>query len=97
MSSARPQISDEVLNRTLEEMVRAVGRRIENRGKGAYYSPHEGLGIIAEEYHELLEAVRGDDVVHVASEAMDIAVGCIFLVASFLQKEEDLKTKSLNS
>lgn len=91
MSFTRPQVTDEILNRTLEEMVRAAGSRIEKKGKGAFVSNHEGLGIIAEEYHELLEAVRSNDPVEVASEAMDVAVGCIFLVASLLQKEEDLK------
>jgi NTP pyrophosphatase (non-canonical NTP hydrolase) len=91
MSFIRPQVTDEILNRTLEEMVRAVGGRIEQKGKGAFVSNHEGLGIIAEEYHELLEAVRSNDPVEVASEAMDVAVGCIFLVASLLQKEEDLR------
>jgi NTP pyrophosphatase (non-canonical NTP hydrolase) len=91
MSFTRPQVTDEILNRTLEEMVRAAGSRIEKKGMGAFVSNHEGLGIIAEEYHELLEAVRSNDPVEVASEAMDVAVGCIFLVASLLQKEADLK------
>jgi NTP pyrophosphatase (non-canonical NTP hydrolase) len=72
-------------------MVRAAGNRIERKGKGAFVSNHEGLGIIAEEYHELLKAVRSNDPVEVAAEAMDVAIGCLFLVASLLQKEEDFK------
>ena len=91
MSFKRPEVSDEILNKTLEELVRNAGKRIETKGKHAFISNHEGLGIIAEEYHELIEAVRSNDPVEVASEAMDIAVGCVFLVASLLQKEEDIK------
>lgn len=90
MSFVRPQVSDENLNKALEEMVRAVGKRLEDKGRGAFVSHHEGLGIITEEYTELVLAVQQNDPVDVASEAMDVAVGAVFLLASMFQKESDL-------
>lgn len=46
---------------------------------GHLASSHEGLGLIEEERHELVEAVRSNDVVNVRSEARDVAVVALFL------------------
>lgn len=87
----RPQVSDEILLQTIEALTVNLGRKIEKHGRGAYSGNHETLGIIAEEYHELVEAVRQNDPVDVASELMDVAVGAIFGVASMMEKEERIK------
>jgi hypothetical protein len=87
----RPQLSDEVLLKTIEAMTVAMGRKIERHGRGAYMSNHEALGIITEEYHELIDAVQSNDPVEVANETMDVAVGCLFALASQIEKEERIK------
>jgi len=59
-------------------------RRLLKHGPGAYAGPHEILGTIAEEYDELLDAVRSNVDADTAAELLDIAVGCVFGVASLL-------------
>lgn len=61
--------------------------RIEQKGSHSYASNHEALGLITEEYYELLKAVRKNDNENVKEELVDIAVGCIFALASMIQKE----------
>jgi NTP pyrophosphatase (non-canonical NTP hydrolase) len=59
-----------------------LDRRLAQHGHGSYIGPHEALGIITEEYDELLDAVRSNDHSQVEKELIDIAVGCLFGVAS---------------
>jgi NTP pyrophosphatase (non-canonical NTP hydrolase) len=87
----RPEVSDEILLKAIEALTVNLGRKIEKHGRGAYVGNHETLGIVAEEYHELVEAVRQNDPVDVANELMDVAVGALFGVASMMEKEERIK------
>lgn len=86
----RIQVTDEILLKTLEQVTIAVAQKIEKHGRGAYVSSHETLGIVAEEYHELVEAVRQNDPSEIATESLDVAVACIFGVASQFAKEAEL-------
>lgn len=87
----RPQLSDVILLQAIESLTVGMGTRIENKGRGAFLSNHEMLGIVAEEYHELVEAVRQNDAVDVANELADIAVACLFSLASMLESEAQIK------
>ena len=87
----RPQVSDSVLLQAIESVTVNTGKRIENKGRGAFLSNHEMLGIIAEEYHELIEAVRQNDPVEVANELTDVAIACVFSIASMLEREAQIK------
>lgn len=87
----RPEVSDKVLLGAIEALTVNIGRRIEEKGRGAFLSSHETLGIVTEENYELIEAVKGNDPVQVAEELMDIAVSCVFGVASMMVKEAELK------
>jgi NTP pyrophosphatase (non-canonical NTP hydrolase) len=51
------------------------------KGDGAFSSPHEILGAITEEYHELVEAVRHNIPEQVQHELKDLAVLAIFGLA----------------
>lgn len=82
MSLNRPQVSDEVLLKAIEIVTHHVGLRIQKHGRGAFASNHEGLGVMAEEYHELMEAVKNNDDQNYAEEMIDLAVGGIFGLAS---------------
>ena len=65
------------------ELVEHVKHRLAKHGHGAHASPHEILGVITEEYQELVEAVRDDDnPQRFVDELFDIGVACIFGVAS---------------
>jgi NTP pyrophosphatase (non-canonical NTP hydrolase) len=87
----RPQISDAVLLQTIEALTVNMGRRIEEKGRGAFASPHEMLGVIAEEYHELIEAVRLNSAVDIGGELADIAVACLFSIATMIEADIQIK------
>ncbi len=46
---------------------------------GAYESTHEALGVIVEEYHELVEAIRKGASESIRMEAIDLAVAAVRL------------------
>lgn len=68
-----------------------LNRRLIKHGDASFAGKHEGLGTIAEEYHELVEAVRSNQPGAVVSEAIDVAVGCLWLAATLLEKHPDCK------
>lgn len=81
--SNRKQLSDTDFNLAVKDIQREVAFRANQKGPGSFASTHEALGIIQEEYHELVEAIHEpgdhDQVVH---ELTDIAVACVFAIAS---------------
>lgn len=56
-----------VLSLMLTEMADASTRY------GPFRSSHEGLGVLTEEYHELVEAVRANDLLAIRREAIQIS------------------------
>ena len=72
--------------------------RLAQKGRGSFIGSHETLGIIAEEYDELKDAVRSDDPQEVERELVDIAVACILGIASRYQNakaaDEEMAKKS---
>lgn len=83
----RPELTNELLLKAIEETTVAVGRMVDKHGLGAYISNHEALGIITEEYQELVDAVRSNDPVDIANEILDIAAACVKSIASMLDRE----------
>ena len=80
---------------TAFDMVRSnMARAIEKHGNGAYVGAHEALGILTEEYDELIGAVRSDDPVQVEKELMDVAQVAIFGIASGIEQSEH-RTKGI--
>lgn len=55
--------------------------RLETKGYGSFVSSHEVLGMIAEEYEELLDAVHDNDWDQLDKELLDLAVGATFSLA----------------
>ncbi len=86
----RPEVSFDELKALAGEVFGAVNYRIERHGRGAFAGPHEGLGVITEEFHELVDAVRSNDPKEVQKEAMDVLVGCLWLIASSRMKDRTL-------
>jgi hypothetical protein len=61
--------------------------RLLKHGKKSFIGPHEVLGVIEEEMHELREAVRSNKRKEVIAELLDVGVGAIFGVASLIAME----------
>lgn len=66
--------------------------RVQQYGDHGYASVHEILGLITEEYKELIDAVQEDkseDKHKIYGELIDIAVGCVWACMSIGQKTID--------
>ncbi len=60
----------------------ALKFRLHQKGSHGWVSSHEALGIITEEFHELVGAVQSNDIEEFEKECLDLAVACVFAVAS---------------
>jgi len=78
----RPQITEEQVDQAIDVVRFAIKRRLAQKGWGAFVSRHEILGILEEERHEMIEAVHHETQERLSEELIDIAVGCVFGVAS---------------
>jgi len=78
----RKQVSPEIVDSVGDDMKMSVIHRLEQKGYGGFASIHEILGIIAEEYKELIDAVQANDIEGVMNELKDIGVACHFGIAS---------------
>ena len=68
-------------------------RRLEQKGDHCFASVHETLGIITEEYWELIEAVKSDNAKKVEDELIDLAVGAIIGIIGMSKKASKSLTK----
>lgn len=82
----RAQVTDAKIEAALEAAASAVRsavlKRIAKHGRGLFVGKMEGLGVVTEEYHELIDACRSNNLRDVRDEAMDVAVGALWLYAS---------------
>lgn len=83
-SCTRPAVGEREIDLALAAISASLDRRLTKHGPGAYAGQHEILGVIAEEYDELKDAIRANSDADTAAELIDIAVGCVFGVASLL-------------
>ena len=76
----RTQITQRQIDSALIILKKKVKSRLDEKGYGTFASRHEILGILQEEYKELVDAIHSDKTYghEVASELLDIAVGAIF-------------------
>ena len=78
----RPQISADEINLTITQVQRKVRDRLDEKGRGIFVSRHEMLGIITEEYLELIVAVETGSMANLKDELVDITVAGIVSIAS---------------
>ena len=57
-------------------------RELDRKGPGIFTSRHEILGVVAEEYWELTEAIHSGDADRIQDELRDIAVAALHGLAS---------------
>ncbi len=62
----------------LARLKNAILRQMVLKGSTAFDSPHEGLGVITEEYHELIQAIHDNNSVATAKESLDLAVAAVW-------------------
>jgi NTP pyrophosphatase (non-canonical NTP hydrolase) len=81
----REQINKDCLSASLKCIEDKTKYRLNQKGWGMLASSHEALGIITEEYIELIEAIKNNDMLSVEKELLDIAVACHIAIACIVQ------------
>lgn len=76
------EITPDLISESLALLGINLHRRLKEKGFDSFINPHEILGATLVEVRELEEAVHGKNVQSITEELMDVAVGCIFGVAS---------------
>lgn len=88
--SHRKHLDPDTCARTIGEIERKWRWRLDQKGPHSMGSSHEILGIVTEEYWELIEKVKenahDEDLVQ---ELLDIAIACMFGVASIRVRGTD--------
>ena len=87
--SDRPQIEADDINIAISKLQKEVARRLNEKGKGSFTSRHEILGVITEEYHELVKAVEVQPLTEVEDELFDLAVGAVISAACVMAGKVD--------
>lgn len=82
MIEGRKPLTELAIARVLEIVEKRLKQRIKEKGPHGLASFHEGLGLLAEEYHELMDAARSNDNGLIRYETEDIAVAAIYILAS---------------
>ena len=83
----RKEVTDAEISIGLKEVGYKLNRRLEEKGRHGYITSHEVLGIITEEYWELVDAVHKNDLTGILKECLDIAVAGLFAYISILFKK----------
>ncbi len=74
----RPQLTSEEIDRAIEHFTDELYRRLEQKGYGSFSSKHEVLGVVTEEYHEVVEATHSAGPKELCGELLDVAVAAVF-------------------
>lgn len=88
MAINRNLVSDDTLNEVVHRLRNKMTDRLAQKGHYGFIGPHEALGIITEEYWELIEAVKNNGRDAFKHELLDVAVAAVFAYASALQDEK---------
>lgn len=78
----RPAATDAEIEDVLALVRRYIQARMVKHGRGVFLSAHETIGVCAEEWDEVLEALRGNDAAALGKELADLAVACLFGLVS---------------
>jgi len=81
-AKSRPQMSDNALDRAIEDILRKMSFRLEEKGRGIFLSSHEIEGIVGEEVREFQRAVEANKTDQQRDELIDIAVSAILGIVS---------------
>ena len=68
----------------LNLLSKAIKCRLREKGFYAWHSSHEILGVVTEEYNEVIDEVHNNDNRALVCELTDLAVACIHGIASIV-------------
>ena len=74
----RKEITTDQVNLGVDDFIKKLFERLEQKGYGTFSSKHEILGILKEEMNEVEDAVHQNNNEELEQELLDVAVGCIF-------------------
>jgi len=77
----REQVSEGEIIEAFKALEAKLDLRLIQKSSQTFVSRHEILGMITEEYTELIEAVHGGDRIRIREELLDVAVGAVFSIA----------------
>lgn len=89
----RERVSNESLLEAIDTLKRSLAKEIDRKGQNSFASTHEVLGVITEEYQELIDAVKSNNIDDVLLELTDLAVGCLFGIACYINLGYKVKEK----
>jgi len=81
----RIEVSEDALKISIDDIRTKTKFRLMEKGTQSFASTHELLGIITEEYQELIEAIKLNNISNIQKEVLDLAVACNFGLACFNQ------------
>jgi hypothetical protein len=82
MPRKRDQVSKANLEAAVDDFTAHLREILARKGMGRFASSHEALGVCTNEYHEVVEAVHRTGQTEIRCELLDLAVACVFAVAS---------------
>lgn len=84
----KPLLTSESIGLVLDEIWVALEERLNEKGSEPYVSTHETFGIVHEEYRELDDTLRGNDLNRFHEELVDLGVACVLGLASMISWAE---------
>ena len=82
-------VTDDDIKSILFMLQTKLKSTIASKGDKSFVSTHEGLGVLTEEYIELIDAIKSDNQKKIENEAYDVLISTIWLLASPLAAERE--------
>jgi NTP pyrophosphatase (non-canonical NTP hydrolase) len=80
----RPQATEREIEWAFELLRNNLQKRIKQHGLEKHSSPAESMGILLEEWKELIDAHQSNDTNEFAQEMLDVGVTCIWAIVSLI-------------
>ena len=84
----RVPVQTATLQSALKRILDNLEKRIKQHGRMSFIGAHEVRGALDEEWAELLLAIHDNNKRQVQKEISDLAVGCLFGLASLMENEQ---------
>lgn len=86
MSVPAPIVSPASIEKASAAVIAHIFKMMTKHGPQAYASRHESLGVITEEYFELVDAIKANDGIEFDAEALDLACAAMFHLAGLFER-----------
>ena len=89
MLSQREKVTDGSRARAIALFNDNLKFRLKQKGTTTFASRHEALGVLTEEFNELVDAVKSNNEIEFEQELIDIMVGAYWVLASSINRSMD--------